>query len=251
MPKKTKILTSLIIIVSLALAVVVAELFSSIITVGDFAFISTSQSKVSGYNIYAVAVQKTTTKNNAQSLAKEIQYKNGAGYIYEKDNIYYILASAYESENDAVKVLENLTNQNINGEIIQISVSDVEINLSLSGKEKIAFNNALNIFKSTFKSLYDISISLDTNVKSQTECKLAVSDLKANLTKVISNYETHFNSKLTQDLVSLKLKLDELDKILQSLYEDNLTDLTSFSSILKYSYINVVMLNIDVCNIFK
>lgn len=251
MPKKTKILTTLIIIVSLALAITFAELFSSLITIGDFAFISTSQNKISGYNIYAVAVQKTTTQSNAQSLAKDIQYKNGAGYIYEKDGIYYILASAYESENDASKVLENLSSQEISGEILKISVDNIDINLSLSGKEKIAFNNAVNIFKTAFKSLYDISVSLDTNVKSQTECKIAVNDLKSNISKVISDYETYFNSKLTESLVFLKLKLEDLENLLKKLYEENISDLTSYSSILKYCYIDVVMLNIDLCKEFN
>ena len=251
MPKKTKIFVSFTVLLSIALAVGLAELFSSILTISDFAFINTSQNKISGFNIYAVSTAKTTNKENVQTLSKENQNKNGAGYVYEKDGLFYILASAYESENDAIKVCENLKNQDIECEIIVITVDDIKLDLSLSGQEKVAFNNCFTIFKSCYQKLYDLSVSIDTSVKNQTECKLEISNLKSDLTKVVSDFETHFNSKLTQDLVFLKLQLDDLDELLESLYQDNQSQLTSFSSVLKCSYIKVVMMNIDICKQFN
>lgn len=251
MPKKTKFFVSFFILLSVALAIGFAELFSSLITIGDFAFISSSQNKISGFDVYAVATNKTIDEESAQNMKKDIQNKNGAGYVYEKDGLFYILTSAYESENDAIKVCESLKNQNIDCEIVKIVVDELKLDLTLSNQDKTVLNNSINIFKSCFQKIYDISVSLDTNIKNETECKLEISNVKSELSKVISDFEACFNSKLTQDFVYLKLKLDDLNDLLQGLYENNLGQSVSFSSVLKHSYIEIIMLNIDICKQFK
>lgn len=249
MPKKTKIFAIISVIICLALAISLAELFSSLITIGDFAFLPSGQAKSTGYNIYAISLCKEVSQASANERASQIKYQNGAGYVYKNDdNIYYVLASAYESENDANKVLEKITNDTGEAHILKIKVSDISINMSMSGKEKVAMNNALAIFKTTFKALYDLSISLDTEVKNQTECKLNIADIKANLTKVQADFDTHFNSKLNQNLLLIKLNLNNLNELLQQLLEESKTQSPPFSSLLKYSYIKTVMLNIDICD---
>lgn len=247
MPKKLNILTIIVVLLCLGLAVSFAELFSSLITIGDFAFLPSNQAKSSAYNIYAIAFYKTTDESSTSGLAKKIQTKNGAGYVYKKDNVYYVLASAYESENDAKKVLEKNETDMLSGEIIKISVNEISLNMTLSGKEKIAISNSLGCFKDVYLNLYDLSVSLDTEVKNQTECKLAISNLKANLTKIQSDFDTHFNAKLDKNLLSIKLKLADLSTMLQDLLEQD-SDGLSFSSKLKYDSIQAVMYNIDLCD---
>jgi len=247
MPKKLNFLTIFVVLLCFGLAVSLAELFSSVITIGDFAFLPSSQAKSGSFCIYALAFYKTTDESSTSELAKKIQTKNGAGYIYNKDNVYYILASAYESENDAKKVLEKNETDEFTGEIIKIEVKEINLNMTLSGKEKIALSNSLSIFKKVYASLYDLSVSLDTEVKNQTECKLAISDLKSNVSKVQADFDAHFNGKLDKNLLNIKLKLSDLSKMLQELLEKD-SDGISFSSKLKYDSIEAITLNVDVCD---
>lgn len=247
MPKKRKFFVVVIFLLCFALCISFAELFSSLLTIGDFAFLPSSSAKSSGYEVFALSINKATTQQQAELICTQVTQENGAGYIYlASDNIYYVLASAYENKADAEKVLQQNPNQT-HAEIVTISVPEISISLTLSGKEKVAFNNALSIFKTCFKTLYDLSVSLDTEVKSETDCKLLISDLKAQVSKVQSDFDTYFNSRLDQNSVAIKLKITSLSSLLQSLIENQATDIP-FSSTLKYSYIKIIFENIDICN---
>lgn len=250
MRKKLNLLTIFVLILCFALAISLAELFSSVITIGDFAFLPSSQAKSSAYTVYAIAFYKTTDESSTTNLAKKLQIKNGAGYIFKKDNVFYILSSAYESENDAKKVLEKNETDEFSGEIIKIDVKEINFDITLSGKEKIAISNCFACFKNVYTTLYDLSVSLDTEVKNQTECKLAISNLKASISKIQSDFDTHFNSKLDKNLLNIKLKLSDLNNMLQNLLEQD-SDGISFSSKLKYDSIDAIVQNIALCDLIS
>lgn len=243
MPKKTKIFGISIVILSVILSFLLADLFSSLITVGDFAFLTTQSTKSNGYTIYAISLNKTLSLSEANNLIDEVQQKNAAGFVYKSDNIYYLLASGYENKSDAENVLKHLAESKTDAEIISIKIKKIEIDMNLKNSEKNTMIESLNIFKTTYQSLYDISVSLDTKLKTKTECKLLINNLQANVIKVQSNFDTQFNSKLNTKLLSIKLSLNKVVNSLQTLIDESDSDL--FSSYIKNTYLNVIKINKD------
>ncbi len=246
MPKKFKLFGICVIILSIGLSFVLADLFSSLITVGNFAFLTTQTTKCNSYTIYAVSIEKALSMTQAKDKVESVVQKNGAGFIYSKDNVYYVLASGYENKSDAEKVVEHLSDSGVSSEIVEIKVDKIEIDMNLSTNEKTTMSESINLFKNTYKTLYDISISLDTAVKSKSECKLLLNDLKANVLKTQSNFDTQFNSKLNSKLLSIKLQINELTTTIQTLINNADNDL--LSAHIKCAYLETIKLNQSLAN---
>lgn len=243
MTKKTKLYAFVIIALTCAITFVVADLFSSILTVGNFAFLPTQGLKSSKYSIYALALLKTTTSADASSQSQEVKLRGGAGYVYFADAMYYLLASGYESENDAIKVQENLEENKTSSEIIEIIVGEIIIDMSLSGSEKTAMTNALGAFKTIYKNLYDISVSLDTSVKNLPECKLLVNAELESLNTIKTSFDSAFLGKLTSEVFKIKLNLAELFLNVQQLTENSTDQKVLYSAYIKETYLKSIVLN--------
>jgi hypothetical protein len=243
MPKKSKIFFFTVLFLTMGLILTLADLFSSVITVGNFAFLPSQSVKTSSYKIYAISLQKSSTYNQASTQLQDIKMRGGAGVIYQTDGLYYCLASAYENENDAYGVQNNLKENKTDSEIVVISINSINFDLTLSGTEKNALLDAVNSFKTVFKTLYDISISLDTGVKDFPTCKLDAALVKDKFFKTKKNFDEAFKTKLSNEIFQTKLKLVELSNSLNVLTELDRQEKVLFSSTLKETYINAILQN--------
>lgn len=233
--------------ISLALCITLADLFSTAITAGNFSGLFSSSSKISSYNIYAISMFQSSILSSAEESANQIKTQGGAGYIYNDSSVYYVLASAYEKQNDAELVKENLMSSGYTPTIITIFIPEITITSNLNANEKTALNSALNIFKTTYQQLYDLSINLDTFLKDETECKVLLNDIASNVSKVKTTFDGTFNSKLTNSILNVKLKLESLSNSIATLLEYTSTSSVSFNSKLKYTYIETLNLNKTLC----
>lgn len=233
--------------ISLALCITLADLFSTAITAGNFSGLFSSSSKISSYNIYAISMFQSSILSSAEESANQIKTQGGAGYIYNDSSVYYVLASAYEKQNDAELVKENLISSGYTPTIITIFIPEITITSNLNANEKTALSSALNIFKTTYQQLYDLSINLDTSLKDETECKVLLNDIASNVSKVKTTFDGAFNSKLTNSILNVKLKLESLSNSIATLLEYTSTSSVSFNSKLKYTYIETLNLNKTLC----
>ena len=252
--KKTKsgrLFALIVSIICFALCISLADLFSTAIMAGNFSGIFSSSSKITSYNIYAISTSQSSILVSAEESASSIKSQNGAGYIYNENSVYYVLASAYEKENDAELVKSNLEESGLSPFIITISVPEISITSNLTSIEKNALISAINIFKIAYQELYDISVSLDTSLKNETECKLSLNDLSSKINKIKTSFEASFNSKLTNDILNIKLKLENLNNLITQLIEYTSTNSIPFSSKIKYNYIECLILNKNLCNDIK
>lgn len=159
--------------------VFIAQFFASALTTGALYVSSSNSNALSDFKVYAVSLGSYSTKSLAESSATSYRKKNAAGYVYKIDERYYVLASAYEKENDARLVKENLQKEGEQCDIVIISFKEVKLNNVSSTSQEKDFLETLNVFKSTFVGLYDISISLDTAVIDETKAKIEIIALKA------------------------------------------------------------------------
>ena len=215
-----------------------ADFFSSLITVGGFSF-TNSDISMSKYTTYAISTASVVTNASAKEEANICKNRGGAGYVYMADDKFYIIAGIYENEADAKKVAETLKTSNITSTIIQIDIPLISLKSSLSPQEKSTLENSITIFKTTYKKLYDISVSLDTSVISEVNARLAINELGSEISTATHNFNTMFNSQMNSELVNVKIKLNdllsEIDQLISSSY-------TPFTSHIKNAYCSSLFL---------
>ena len=194
---------------------------------------------MSKYTLYAVSTAKSQSNISATEQSNLCKAKGGAGYTYISDNYFYIIASIYENKADAEKVVQNIK-ESTSAEIVTIEISPFSLNSNLSNEEKSALENSITIFKTSYKELYDISISLDTAVMSEVNARLSLNQLNSKITTTLSNFNTMFNEQMTSELLTIKLKLNNLlsstDKLVNP---DPSIPLTSQ---IKYTYCDAIFL---------
>ncbi|MDD4815909.1 MAG: hypothetical protein PHQ62_02065 [Clostridia bacterium] len=230
-------------LLSFALCLTLADFFSSIITVNSFANVNISSSKCSSYSIFAISMFDSTIKSSANEYANNITKIGGAGYVWQKDSKYYVLASAYLEENDANLVKTNLESKDYQPSITKIDIGEITINNTYVSTENTAIFNALNIYKVAYSTLYDISVALDTSVSSETDARLQISDLVSEINKTKVNFNALFDAKLTTNLLFLKLSLNTVLELADSLVSFQETNSQTFSSKIKFNYLSIIYLN--------
>ena len=233
----SKIFATLVLLLSFAFCILCADLCSSIITVGSFS-ISGNGIKISSFDIYAISLSASASKVQAEESATTFKAQGSAGYVWNIDNTFNVLASAYLNESDAKKVSEKLTANNVNNTVIKISFDEIAISGEFSSQERNILISSLNSFKTTYEKLYDASVSLDTQISNDIQTKIAIGNIKSEIVKIKSDFDSVFTAKITNALLQLKLKLGEIINILDKLSEKQ----NSLSAEIKYSYFDCLNL---------
>lgn len=239
-PKKKKFFVGFFLVISLLLCLSFANLFSDFITTGYFVLSNTNEIKSSAFTIFAISTKKSALKEEVESFASDQKRKGGAGYIWSIDGLHYLMASCYANENDAKKVQESLTASGVNCEVVKLSFESITVSMEMTQSDKQSFLNAVGLFKTTYLSLYDIAVALDTKVSSDSECLASMGNIKANVEKIRQAFNQTFTSKLTKDLIQVRLSLASCKEIIENLSSysgDNL------SSEIKNSYFKILKLN--------
>ena len=213
-------------VVSLCLMFSLADLFSSLITVGGFSFVG-DEISIPQYTLYAVCTSGYQTKIQADEDAVQIQMQGGAGYVWTSGNEYTLIASVYENESDAKKVLTQISDIKPNASVKEIHRDSISLNNNAGSAEKEVLTEALETFKTTYKKLYDIAVSLDTSVIKEINARLAINELYSNINKMVNNYKTLFGNNDSSSLAAINNSLLSLDGIMQKLVEDNYNPYTS------------------------
>lgn len=195
--------------------------------------------------VYAISIQSAQKSTQLQTLKSELQSQNGAGFIYNADDNYYLLSSIYENFNDAELVKNNLKNNSVDSEILTIQLSSTNIEGNFSSEERAILLNCLKIKINTFKKLYDTAISLDTSLINETKAKLECNQVFSDLVSTKSNFETVFKSQKTNnDLKKIKDLLNNIYSHLTNLINENYeSNGQTFSSLIKLTYCQILFSN--------
>lgn len=237
--KKSKFFSLFFMLISFALCISLAGVFSSLITVGGFSNITSGDAKSSGFVVYAVSLYKTQTKAQAREMSEVTMRKNGAGYIYQDDEAFYVFASCYENKADAEKVVSNLKENEVSSSIKDLQFNEILLKSKMTEQEKTVLIKALSSFKNLYKKLYDLSVSIDTKLLTEIQAKVLLNDIISEQNKVQTNFETIFNSKLTSILLEIKLSLSNISNILNKLADFSSLDIP-YTSQVKNTYFQVL-----------
>ncbi len=240
--KKFSILSLFVVIVGILVCVSSAYLLSTAILSANI-FQNNSSASFDKQIVYAISMDKSETKESLSDKIKELQSQNGAGYIYESENFFYVIASLYENQNDAEKVKSNLETSGVSAEILKIELSEIKIKGNFSAERKEILNKCLRADFDTFKVLYDVAISLDTNVFDKTKAKLQCNNIFSNHISTKTNFQTFFKEDLNNETFKkINENLLSTENILSNLISEVFQNPNqTFSSLIKLSYCQILL----------
>ena len=112
---------------------------------------------------YAVSLCSADSFSSLAPMVDEVKYKNGAGFVMKSGEKYFLLASIYDSQSDAQKVLSQIESQTneYDAQIVQIQFDRVIISSSFEINQVMMIKDALNLVNRSFESLFQIVNMLD------------------------------------------------------------------------------------------
>ena len=200
----------------------------------------TTQKVEGGQNTYyLLSVYSAKSLEEAESEAKNFSDTNFGLYIYENDDAYHIIASCYKNNNDAELVKSNLKTNGIEAEILKIKKESVVLEGSFSSNEELILKDCLSTTNNIYNDLYDITVSLDTNVTDEVTAKLKINEVYSNFLTTKNNFETLFSANTSSEIANIRENFRKIDEILLDL--TNSTQDHKLSAQIKYSYTKLIV----------
>ena len=229
----------LLTIICVGLCTVVSHFFASVIATGSVGYSAGAGGTTSDYILYAISLGAYSTKAQAEDDAISARRQNAGGYVLKKDSSYHVIASIYEKKNDAESVLKNLTTT-FEPQIIEFTVEKVDLKKISSSSLEKSYLSIVAELKEVYLSLYDISVSVDTAVYSETKARIEADKIKTDLN---SKFEKLSNGTAASDgvyYVIIKNKIQDITEEITSAVEFDATDNYPFGAKIKNTYISVV-----------
>ena len=223
--------------------------FLFILSFGIFSFAFTSSANnlegnmaSPSFSIYFLATAKSQLESEASVLAKDEMASGNGGYVWQEENYFYVISSAYENKNDATLVSNNLKNEGIKNDVFEISFPSLSFPTTFEkSEEKSTFFTSINLFYSLYKQLFDISICLDTNLYSETQALLEINTLQAKADETMKNFSLLFTEQTSQIFCSLEEAIVDTNETIGMLAEkQTLSPKQNLLSLTRYSYTKIL-----------
>lgn len=240
--KKFSILSLLIFVLGFGICLSCSWFFSSAILSANFST-ATNKVAVEKQTLYAICINRCSNPTQLDEEISTLQNQNGAGFVFEKDGQFLLLASLYQNQSDAEKVKNNLVASGTNCSVEKLTVSAKSISGNFTSQQKDILSQCLKINLQTFKDLYDVAISLDTKVFDKPKAKLECNNIFAKLIAVKTNFETFFEEDLSKtSFKEIKSALEKTESCLSKLIGENFENAgQTFSSLIKLTYFKILI----------
>lgn len=241
MPKKLSTNTKILIILGAIFMIATSAILANLLSMAIYPTTqSSAEVKSNSFELHLLCVGKSQNELAAKALAPDYQKLGAGGYIWKNGDYFYIVASAYLNKNDADLVQTNLKNSDIDCEIFSVNFKGLSVCGSFSSLEKKVLQKALNISFQSYQNLFDASISLDTGVYNSSAAKIAVNAVQVAINSAITDFETLFKNSENEALQKIETMLNGLKKTSSSLASGKLANDQTYSSFIKYHYIEIL-----------
>lgn len=242
MPKITKNAKKSLIIVIICMTILALLICANYLSLLFLSTTDKSATTISSnaLSVYAITTGKCANKIGAEGIAIDYRKIGGGGYVLEQADNFYVATSCYLNKSDAELVKNSLAqNYNIEIEILEFSIPQISFTLNLDSEEKKVLQKALNAHISAYRLLFDIAISLDTNVYNEISARLAINSAFSEINTIVSDYKILFQN--FEVLNALTEALDNLANNIQKLCSGiTITTGQTLSSLVKYRYCEIL-----------
>ncbi len=199
---------------------------------------------------FMLSLSKSKVEKEAEATTQDYQKEGAGAFVWKYDDYYHVLSSAYLNKNDAqLKQISIKQDYGIDCEIFSVKFKRVKIDGNFSNEEKKVLNKSLAICETFYSSIFDIAVSIDTNVYNDTTAKLSVNATINKINTIYANFDTLFPSPCPKPLETLqKLQERVVNTAKQLLNDERLSIEQTYSSSLKYRYLQVLSLFQEFCN---
>lgn len=236
--KKFPYFTTFFAFLTLVLCVSVGYLISTLVVTTNL-FQTTSKVESQNNTYYLLSIYQNENKEDCENNLQNFQNQGCAGYIYENDGKYHIIASIYDNVNDAELVKSSLQANGYTVEILNYKISGFSLEGNFSTPEQQVLKDCLQVQNKIYKSLYDVSVSLDTNVYDELTARFNVNETYSNFLTTKNNFETLFSEKNNNDIISIRELFNTISSELETLTNSK----ENFSSAIKLAYCNIILAN--------
>lgn len=203
---------------------------------------STSISQVSSNScqLYFLASGKSKLKSEVLSQQQDNADLNFASFVWQNDEYYYLLIDVFKNKNDATLIQNNLKKTyNKDSEIFSVKFSSFKTSGSFSNEQAKVLNKTLNSFLTFYSSLFDIAVSLDTNILNSISAQLQINEKHHSLMALYKNFETLFDGYEEFDALkdTIKITKQVSEDLTKSAY---IFKNQTYSSLIKYSYCQIL-----------
>ncbi len=194
------------------------------------------------FEIHFISLNKSQLERSSLAMAADAQKIGGGGYVWQSSDYYYVLSSGFEKKNDATLVQTNLQKtHNIESELISVKFDALTLDAKLDNESKKVLSLAVNSFLENYRALYDIAISIDTQVYNEISARLAVNNVHAQNSSILANFNTLFAETENNQFKMLGKSLEKQNKILEALQSGVLINAgQTYASLVKYHYISIL-----------
>ena len=223
------------------LVVLFSFLFSPLLSVNYFDFLSTT--KANSKTFHFVLTTAGQSEADAQSLAQDIYIRGGAGVVIQEDEIFYCILSAYKTKSDAENVVSSLDQDEYRLSIKEVNTS-LNISKSLTKEEKTLVNKSFDFLLNTVDNLHDLSTSLDSGNILKADANLTAKSIFLEL----SYLENEFQSLQSTKIKPMHLAVISALSLVEYLASEDAmnTALLPYSAVVRRTFTRIIMLCEDI-----
>ena len=238
---KSKVILSIFFLIATIVALFfIANAFSNLLAFSTVTLYDSNAIIVKSYEVYMVEAKEFDDKESADAFANELKLRGGAGVVIY-DSTYKVIASCYDSLEDAQSVMEKLRNEYETCSVYTLKLNKLKLYADATNEEFEGIDNALEVFKTSGSTLIDLAIKLDKGEYSSTEVKNKLFDLYENL-NASNNRFSDFSSTINNDkFVIAQAKIDQVVEVIKTLVESSSTS-NKLSAEMKAGAINSYLL---------
>lgn len=202
------------------------------------------------FSLHLISLAKSQVKQEAEEHSKDFQAIGAGGYVWQHEEYYHVITSGYLNKTDAELVQNNIKlNLSLESQLISIDLPSYVVYGSFDADEAKSLDRLLAAPLQFYSAVYDISISLDTGVFSETSAKLNVNTALNDYSKALADFNTLFSQPLPDHLAPLYEMSLQGYTIAQKLCQsEKKHEGQTYSSLLKYRYLEMMRLFYDFTN---
>ncbi len=206
----------------------------------------TESVQLSDLSMYMVQMNAYSEQDDAEASAQSIKERGGAGYIIQ-DEYYRVFAAAYNTEDQAQSVCEQLIEQDEkNAKVYPVSSGTVVFKITATREQIDTVSEAFAYFPEMCGELAEQTINFDKGALSTSQYKTLAANIANNLEDLADSINRIIaGTSENEVLKSYSQLLDNAREMLEKISIENSDSALAFSSEIKYNYIELAHMYIQ------
>lgn len=196
--------------------------------------------RLDAQDYYAIQFGVYENKQAAAEKAQAYVERGAAGYIWQEEGQYRVLAAVYTSLGDAQTIKERLKSQGIDAYVFTIRQHALEMRVSASETQRALLGEIFTFLQRSVREISDISMALDKQTMSAQEA----GERMTSLCEEANAYSRRADTALGEDslgvIKGIRALLETIGEKCEDISAQNLQEELAMAAKIKYNYLEVL-----------